>query len=148
MSEPTPREEAPSNSLPTWDDCALRVGNSDFLAKRKAEGGYGPEADSLTANHLHRFIYEYDDADPYRSAWFLYRLELVLNEARTLAAQLSELERISDALGMKEGHSSVDHIVAMKAKMAAQRTALLALSERIRHEGMQSVANEIEEIVK
>ena len=67
---------------------------------------------------------------------------------RTLAAQLSELERISDALGMKEGHSSVDHIVAMKAKMAAQRTALLALAERIRRAGMQGVANEIEEIVK
>jgi len=30
----------------------------------------------------------------------------------------------------------------------AQRTALLALSERIRREGMQGVANEIEEIVK
>jgi len=48
----------------------------------------------------------------------------------TLAAQLSELERISDALGMKEGHSSVDHIVAMKAKMAAQRNALTAATER------------------
>jgi len=65
----------------------------------------------------------------------------------TLAAQLSELERISDALGMKEGHSSVDHIVAMKAKMAAQRTALLALSERIRREGMQGISNEIRSIV-
>ena len=31
---------------------------------------------------------------------------------------------------------------------AAQRTALLALSERIRREGMQGVANEIEEIIK
>ena len=34
------------------------------------------------------------------------------------------------------------------ATLAAQRTALLALSERIRREGMQGVANEIEEIVK
>jgi len=31
--------------------------------------------------------------------------------------------------------------------LAAQRTALLALSERIRREGMQGVANSIEEIV-
>jgi len=34
------------------------------------------------------------------------------------------------------------------ATLAAQRTALLALSERIRREGMQGVANELEEIVK
>ena len=74
--------------------------------------------------------------------------ELLLAEKNAgLAAQLSELNRISDALGTNEGHSSVDHILAMKAKIDAQRTALLALSERIRREGMQGVANEIEEIV-
>lgn len=61
----------------------MRVDNSDFLEKRKTEGGYGPEPDSLLATELHRFIYEYDDADPYRSAWFRHRLELVLNEARS-----------------------------------------------------------------
>ena len=32
--------------------------------------------------------------------------------------------------------------------VAAQRTALLALAERIRREGMQGVANELEEICK
>ena len=32
--------------------------------------------------------------------------------------------------------------------LAAQRTALLALADRIRNEGMQGVANQIEEIVK
>ena len=40
-------EDAPPNSLPTWSECALRVDNSEFIAKRVAEGGYGPEPDSL-----------------------------------------------------------------------------------------------------
>lgn len=78
------REAAPANSLPDWSECALRVANSDFIAKRVAEGGYGAEGDSKLATELHRFIYEYDDADPYRSAWFMHRLELVLKEARAL----------------------------------------------------------------
>lgn len=76
----------PPNNLPTWAECALRVDNSDFIAKRVSDGGYGPEPDSLLATELHRFIYEYDDADPYRSAWFLHRLELVLEEARREAS--------------------------------------------------------------
>ena len=38
--------------------------------------------------------------------------------------------------------------VELERTLAAQRTALLALSERIRREGMQGVANSIEEIVK
>ncbi|MDP3859867.1 MAG: DUF3850 domain-containing protein [Stagnimonas sp.] len=74
-------QEAPANSLPFWSECALRVHNSDFINKRIAEGGHGAEPDSLLATELHRFIYEYDDADPYRSAWFMHRLELVLKEA-------------------------------------------------------------------
>lgn len=76
------KESAPPNNLPPWDECALRVENSDFIAKRVAEGGHGPDADSKLATHLHRFIYEYDVVDPYSSAWFLHRLELVLEEAR------------------------------------------------------------------
>jgi hypothetical protein len=60
----------------------MRVANSVFLEKRQKEGGYGPEHDSKVASELHRFIYEYDDADPYRSAWFLHRLERLLNEVR------------------------------------------------------------------
>ena len=35
------------------------------------------------------------------------------------AAQLAELTAISDALGTNEGHSSVDHITALKDKCAA-----------------------------
>ena len=76
------KRQAPSNKLPTWGECALRVENSDFIVKRMADGGYGPDHDSLLANELHRFIYEYDDSDPFRSAWFLHRLELVLEEVR------------------------------------------------------------------
>jgi hypothetical protein len=80
------REPAPPNSLPDWGECAMRVNNSEFLAKRIAEGGFGPDADSKLASELHRFIYEYDDADPYRSAWFLHRLERLLDETRALSA--------------------------------------------------------------
>lgn len=76
------KDYAPTNSLPDWDECALRVANSDFIAKRVAEGGYGAEPDSKLATQLHRFIYEYDDADPFRSSWFLHRLELLVNELR------------------------------------------------------------------
>lgn len=74
---------APTSSLPDWSECAMRVANSDFLAKRVAEGGYGPEHDSKLATELHRFIYEYDDADAYRSAWFLHRLEKLINEVKS-----------------------------------------------------------------
>lgn len=78
-------EQAPPNNLPDWSECAMRVSNSDHFAKQVAEGGYGPEADSKLATALHRFIHEYDDASRYRSAWFLHRLELVLNETRAEA---------------------------------------------------------------
>lgn len=78
-------EKAPPNNLPKWEECALRVANSNFIDKRVSDGGYGPEFDSKTATHLHRFIHEYDDDDPYKSEWFLHRLELVLEEARSEA---------------------------------------------------------------
>lgn len=76
---------APPNSLPTWEECSLRVSNSDYIAKRVAEGGYGAEDDALLATELHRFIHEYDDTDPYRSAWFMHRLELLVNELQGVA---------------------------------------------------------------
>ncbi|WP_143042988.1 hypothetical protein ABL840_08965 [Variovorax sp. NFACC27] len=93
--------EAPPNSLPDWDECAMRVANSELLAKRVAEGGYGPEADSKLATELHRFIYEYDDADSFRSAWFLHRLELLLNETRK-AATRPTLQSLGGDAGVSE----------------------------------------------
>lgn len=78
----TRREEAPAHNLPDWAECSLRVANSKFIAKRVADGGYGSEYEDMLASELHRFIYEYDDADSYRSAWFLHRLELTLQEAK------------------------------------------------------------------
>lgn len=82
-------KRAPKNNLPTWWECQKRVENSDYIARRVAEGGHGT-VDSVLASQLHRFIYEYDDADPYRSEWFLHRLELVLAEAKQQA--LAELK--------------------------------------------------------
>lgn len=90
---PTPRTDAPANSLPSHGECALRVGNSEHIDKRVAEGGYGNEYGVPVASELHKFIYEYDDADPYRSAWFLHRLERLLDETKkdATAASLREL---------------------------------------------------------
>lgn len=48
-----------------------------------------------------------------------------------------QLRRIKEALGLTEDERT----------LTAQRTALLALAARIRNEGMQGVANEIEGIV-
>lgn len=84
------REPAPPNSLPSYEECSLRVENSDYVEKRIAEGGHGYEEAGLYANQLHRFIHEYDDADHYRSAWFLHRLELLVNELRAEAKQSPE----------------------------------------------------------
>ena len=64
---------------------------------------------------------------------------------RCLAAEANEripanvqLQRIKEAMEPTEDERT----------LSAQRTALLALAERIRREGMQGVANQIEEIVK
>jgi hypothetical protein len=81
--QPVALEPAPDNSLPKWDECAMRCENSKFFAKSVEEGGHGPDHDSKLASALHRFIYEYDDADTYRSSWFLHRLEQVVNECKS-----------------------------------------------------------------
>jgi len=96
--------EPPPHSLPHWGECAMRVENSDFIAKRVAEGGHGPDADSKLATELHRFIYEYDDADAYRSAWFLHRLELVLEEAR-LASRAAPHRRLEQERMVPNEHA-------------------------------------------
>ena len=94
---------APPSNLPSWEECQLRVSNSEFIAKRIAEGGYGAEHDSKLATELHRFIHEYDDADSYRSAWFRHRLEKLLHE---VAAQAVEAQAPA-AVAVPEGYALV-----------------------------------------
>lgn len=89
---------APPSNLPNWEECQLLVSNSEFIAKRIAEGGYGAEHDSKLATELHRFIHEYDDADSYRSAWFRHRLGKLLHEvaAQAVAAQAPAAVAVPD----------------------------------------------------
>ncbi|GAB2704176.1 hypothetical protein [Comamonas sediminis] len=100
----TAEGDAPPSNLPSWEECQLRVSNSEFIAKRIAEGGYGAEHDSKLATELHRFIHEYDDADSYRSAWFRHRLEKLLHEvtAQAVAAQAAPAA-VAVALAQLEG---------------------------------------------
>ena len=82
--EPVAGEPAPENSLPSWSECNLIIENDEFR-KRAAAGLEGQVLDTPRTTPkptaLHYFIHEYDDADPYRSGWFLHRLECVLKEA-------------------------------------------------------------------
>lgn len=86
--------EAPSHSLPDWSECNLRVGNSEWLKDNDRE----PEHDSLTANPLHEFIYEYDDSDAYKSAWFLHRLEKLIGFIKSEQVPTSEVAKLVEAL--------------------------------------------------
>ena len=72
------QDSVPKNNLPDWNECRIRVENSEYVEKRIAEGGFGFEADGLYANELHRFIHEYDCSEPYSSAWFMHRLEKLI----------------------------------------------------------------------
>jgi hypothetical protein len=89
MLDADPQEPAPPNTLPSWDECCLIIDNAEF-GKRASAGLEGSVLDTPPTTpeptELHRFIHEYDDADPYRSAWFLHRLERLLNEVRALTA--------------------------------------------------------------
>lgn len=92
--------EAPSNSLPSWSECNLRVGNSEWLKDNDIEADH----DSLTANPLHEFIYEYDDSDAYKSAWFLHRLEKLIDFIRSEPQpDVSQLVEARDLLSMFRG---------------------------------------------
>lgn len=84
MTPTTTQAVAPANSLPNWAVCWKLVRNENELP-----------------TELHRFIYEYDDADAYRSGWFLHRLELVLAEhaATTLSALQAERDALLGRLG-------------------------------------------------
>lgn len=138
-------EPAPGNNLPNWSECALRVENSSFIAKRVAEGGYGPEPDSKLATELHRFIYEYDYADPYRSAWFLHRLELVIEEAKRAVATSTKPADGEIPAVLFDGKSVYDEITAHFGKSHcysadAVSTVLDAVVRLMRKSGAGGVA--------
>lgn len=86
QGEPVALEPATKNSLPTFKECRRIITNHEFRERAKA-GLEGQVLDlprtTPIPTALHKFIYEYDDADPYRSAWFLHRLECVLKESTT-----------------------------------------------------------------
>jgi len=103
MSEAN-NKEWPRNSLPSWDECNLRVKNSQYVEDRIKSGGGGYDKDGKYANQLHKFIYEYDDSDPYRSAWFLHRLELLINEVRTSSDLYEALEECASRLRFLSQH--------------------------------------------
>lgn len=79
------KDPAPSNNLPDWNECSLRVSNTEYVEKRIADGGLGFEEPGLYANEIHKFIYEYDDSNPYKSAWFLHRLEKLIEFVKSEA---------------------------------------------------------------
>lgn len=66
---------APKNNLPKWKECALRVGNKTYIE----ENGLSYNCGSLLPNPIHEFIYEYDDVDPFKSEWFMHRLEKLID---------------------------------------------------------------------
>lgn len=129
---------APPHNLPTWDECALRVRNSDYIAKRVAEGGYGPETDSMVANDLHRFIYEYDDADPFKSGWFMHRLERALAQpaaqSQAEARLLEALRDLCDADANPTDDPSADSL-RWAAYIAEARAAVASATDSQRKEG-------------
>jgi hypothetical protein len=81
-----PREPAPPHSLPEWHECQSVIENYEFHL-RVIAGNEGPQLvtvdpDPREPTELERFIYEYDDADSYRSEWFLHRLEKLIKFIR------------------------------------------------------------------
>ena len=78
-------EEAPKTSLPSWSDCQSMVSNRDYLIECGAiknsvlVDDYYEDSNSLNLTPVHEFIYEYDDADPFKSGWFMHRLEMALD---------------------------------------------------------------------
>lgn len=64
-TQPTPEQlaKAPEHNLPKWSKCEIVI-------------------DTTKETPLHRFIYEYDDSDGFKSDWFMHRLELLIKDAR------------------------------------------------------------------
>jgi hypothetical protein len=113
--EPVVRDDAPSNSLPSYKECRLRVENTKYVEERIKAGGFGFDDDGLYASQLHKFIYEYDDADPYKSAWFLHRLELLINEitsANTAPQPVVDTVAVIDFLKTAQNHCALNFSVS------------------------------------
>ena len=67
---------APKNNLPSWDRCR------DMCTKvLDAEMKYVVISYDV-GNPIAGFIYEYDDANDYKSAWFMHRLERLIDYVR------------------------------------------------------------------
>ena len=83
QDDPVVMNDAPSNNLPTWAECNKRMSNRAHLESIGAikDGVLIDDYyfETLLPDPIHEFIYEYDDTDAYKSAWFLHRLELVIN---------------------------------------------------------------------
>jgi len=77
-------DEAPTNSLPTYEECALRVGNAKYLKDNNLENDASHHGTPLPTP-LHEFIYEYDCADAYKSAWWMHRLEKLIEFVKSEA---------------------------------------------------------------
>ena len=69
-------------------------------------------------------------------------IELVEMQKKATRNATTAMQHLNDGLALRV------KLNRSEAILAARRTALLALSSRIRREGMQGVANEIEEICK
>ncbi len=83
QNEPVVMNNIPLNSLPTWEECNARMNNKAYLEDIGAikDGVLVDDfyCETLLPDPVHEFIYEYDDVNDYRSAWFLHRLELLIN---------------------------------------------------------------------
>ena len=77
-------DDAPTNNLPTYEECALRVSNAEYLKENDLENDDFYH-DALLPNPIHEFIYEYDCADRYKSAWWMHRLEKLIEYVKSEA---------------------------------------------------------------
>ena len=70
-----PTEMAPRTNLPAWDECHESI---EAVKGWDELSGFERPRDPTA---LEQFIYDYDDADPVSSSWFMHRLAKVIEEA-------------------------------------------------------------------
>jgi hypothetical protein len=76
-------ENKPKSTLPSWQECALRYENTEYLRQQGATDTEG----SLVSDPLTEFIYEYDCSDDYKSAWWRHRLERMIKHQQAKAVR-------------------------------------------------------------